>query len=338
MKKFLSTLAVAGLATFALASCNGGETPTDNNPSDGKEEKVDPLAGTTTLANGDIYLDNDSIAAVNDALQGKYDITVWVSDVEGSIEFTEAEIAKFQAKFPKLELNVSVEGVSEGSAAGQMATDVENGADVYCFAQDQLARLVQAEALAPVSDAVKARLVKNNDAGSVAAASVAGKMYSYPLTSDNGYFMYYNKEVIDESHLGDIMAIMDDCEAAGQKFAFNILGTGWYTASLFFGAGCHSNWTTNQKGFYTSVDDDFNSDKGLLAAKALREIVNHPAFLDKNECATFGATIPSAVVISGTWDSGKAKEILGDKLGAAELPSATVDGKTFHLVHSLVTS
>lgn len=326
MKKFLSTLAVAGLATVVLASCSGkqeGNDKTDDTPT------VDNT--TQTLANGDIYMSDEVIASVNDALAGDYNIRVWVSEVEGVAAATEKQIAEFGKKFDKIKLTAVVDGVGEGSAAGQMATDVESGADVYCFAQDQLARLVQAEALAPVSNEVKARLTANNDKGSVAASSVAGKMYAYPLTSDNGYFMYYDKSVVDEAHLGDVMAIMDDCKAAGKKFAFNIVGTGWYTASLFFGAGCHSSWTTNQAGFFTSVDDDFNSDKGLLAAKALHEITNHEAFLDKSEAATFDAAIPSAVVISGTWDSAVAKEKLGENFGAAELPSVTVDGTKFHL-------
>ncbi|MBQ8031543.1 MAG: extracellular solute-binding protein, partial [Butyrivibrio sp.] len=92
----------------------------------------------------------------------------------------------------------TVEAVGEGDAAGNMITDVEAGADIYAFAQDQIARLVTAGALEVVEDS-NAEVVKSeNDAGAVAAATVGGTLYAYPLTSDNGYFLYYDKSVVTD--------------------------------------------------------------------------------------------------------------------------------------------
>ena len=46
-----------------------------------------------------------------------------------------------------------------------------------------------------------------NDAGSVAAATLGDVMYAYPLTSDNGYFLYYDKSVVtDPNTLETIIA------------------------------------------------------------------------------------------------------------------------------------
>jgi len=327
MKKFLSTLAVAGLATVVLASCSGKAA--DDNKQDDNGKTVTP---TQTLENGDIYLADEAIAEVNQSLKGEYSIRLWVSEVENSVETAKAQVEEFKKLYPDIKITVTVDPVSESQAAGDMITDVKAGADIFCFAQDQLARLVQAKALSPIPGEVKARLAKNNDAGAVKAGTTAGEMYSYPLTSDNGYFMFYDKSVVKEEHLGDIMAILDDCADANKKFSYAIQGNGWYTGGVFFGAGCHSSWVTNQGGFFVSVDDDFK-DKGLIAAKAIKQIINHPAYngQDADKAARFNDPTPSAVVVSGTWDVGVAKAALGENYGAAELPSVTVDGKTFHL-------
>lgn len=80
---------------------------------------------------------------------------------------------------------VTVEPVGKGDAASNMLTDLDAGADIFNFAQNQLARLVAAGALIELSE--------ENAAGSVAAATMADLVYAYPLTSDNGYFLYYDK-------------------------------------------------------------------------------------------------------------------------------------------------
>ena len=37
-----------------------------------------------------------------------------------------------------------------------------------------------------------------NLTGSVEAATMDGKLYAYPMTADNGYFLYYDKSVLSE--------------------------------------------------------------------------------------------------------------------------------------------
>ena len=261
-----------------------------------------------------------------------YNITVWVSEKEGVKELTQSQIDKFLEANQDIKFNVTIEGVSEGEAATQMIADVESGADIFCFAQDQLARLVLAGALAKPGVATQEEIKKSNTPGAVTNASISGEIYAYPLTDDNGYFMFYDKSVVKEEHLNDLAAIVKDCEDAGRNFSFQIEGSGWYTASFFFGTGCHSDWTVTADGEFTGVDDDFYSEKGLAAMKGMQILLKSPAYTN-SEAGTsdFTAAIPSAVVISGTWDVTTAKDALGDNYGVAKLPCFTVDGKTYQL-------
>ena len=161
------------------------------------------------------------------------EIEVWVADA--TVEFTKAQLEAFKATSDEYaNVTFKVEPVGEGDAASNMITDVEGGADVYAFAQDQLARLVAAGALIDVLPENAEILKAENDAGSVAAAMMGDMMYAYPMTSDNGYFLYYDKSVVTDP--SSLEAIIADCEAAGKNFYFEI-NNGWYIPAFFFGAG-----------------------------------------------------------------------------------------------------
>ena len=83
-------------------------------------------------------------------------------------------------------------------AASSMTEDVQSGADIFVFAQDQLSKLKTAGALAAITRDLKNAVVKESEKEAVDAASINGTMYAYPFTSDNGYFMYYDKRVVSD--------------------------------------------------------------------------------------------------------------------------------------------
>ncbi len=307
-KKFLSILlgtVMCGSLAVGLTACGGGEG--DKKPNEGNNP---PTPGSE---------------------KETYNITMWVSEVEGVADQFRQQIAAFNAQSDKYTINAEITGMGEGEAATQVLNDVESAPDMYCFAQDQLARLVQAGALAKPGVKAAETITNENDAGAVKAASASGSVQCYPLTSDNGYFMYYNKSVIQESSLTSLEAIIADCEKAGQQFSFELEGSGWYSASFFFATGCHSTWTMNEAGKFTAVDDDFNSDNGLIALKGMQKLLKSSAYNNSSSVDSLTAAVPSAVLISGTWASSGAKTALGDNLGVAKLPSFEVDGKSYQL-------
>lgn len=212
-----------------------------------------------------------------------------------------------------------------------MITDVASGADLFCFAQDQLIRLVEAGALTKLGTNAASIVTESNDATSLKAATVGSDIYCYPLTSDNGYFMFYDKSVVQESSLDDLAAIVADCEAAGRTICMETDTSAWYVASFFFATGCHSDWTMAEDGTFTSVDDDFDSANGLIALKGMQQMVKSDMYVSSSDAAQFAAAVPAGVVVTGTWGVNAAKEALGDNYAVTDLPSFTVDGTTYHL-------
>ena len=245
------------------------------------------------------------------------EIKVWVA--EATVDFTKAQVENFKAAHPEYaNMTVVVEPVGEGDAANNMLTDIEAGADIFGFAQDQLARLVAAGALEVVLDENAAIVTAENDGGSVAAVTLGDTMYAYPMTSDNGYFLYYDKSVVTDPT--NMEAILADCEKAGKNVYFEI-NSGWYQTAFFFGAGCTLTYGVDNAGNINSIDCNYASENGVKALKSIIKLAQSPAFV--NGSSASNATNLGAIV-DDTWDAAAVKSILGDNYAATKLP--TIDG------------
>ena len=298
MKKILSTLAIAGVATLALASCGGGNEPQE------------------------------------EAYAGK--LTVWCSTSDGvSTLFKEKGDAWLKANgYDKVTLDVTP--VGEGDAVGKVLEDLDAAADIYCFAQDQLSRAVQGNAIAKVANNYLNDVNARNSEGGLISGRMGDVLYAYPLTNDNGYIMMYDKSVMEGVDVTDMSAVIAKCNATGTKFSFN-LGNIWYSAAFFFALDengnrlCTSAWQTDATGKFTNMIDTFNSDNGLIALKGMNELASADCFMDSAEAADFAAATKSSVVVVGSWGATAARDALGDNFAATVLPKFTVDGKKYQI-------
>lgn len=274
---------------------------------------------------------NQPATDYNTLLAGDYgEISLWVSETkldDGTtvVDVTKAQIAEFQKLYPNIKFTFKVDGISEGDAASQVMNDVASAPDIYCFAQDQLARLVQAQALISLSDSIATSIKSDNDATAITAASVAGKIYAFPLTADNGFYLYYDKSVFSESDVEDLATMVSVAETKGGKIRF-ALENAWYNAGFFFATGCESSWTMNAEGKWTGVTDTYNSDAGLIAMKGMQILAKSPAYDSNADIFT-----DAVAIVTGTWNSKAAAAHFGDNMAATDLPSFTVDGKSYHI-------
>jgi len=215
--------------------------------------------------------------------------------------------------------------VGEGDAKKIFLDDPAAAADVFHFSNDQLSDLVSAGALAQIGGGYRERAERENGAGSVDASMIDGKLYAFPATADNGYFLYYNKKYFDEAPdtLDDILAACNQ----ERKFAMK-LSDSWYCASFFLTAGCT---------FSEEKKIDFNSPAGLAAATAMNALCRDSRFIN------FGADYDSSMIsgfgdgsviaaVSGTWTAEKiASEIGAENLGAAKLPKVKIGGEELQM-------
>ncbi len=277
------------------------------------------LAAVMVLAMG-------TFASAESEIAGEYDVTIWAPDA--AVELTQQQVEDFNSSNELgVTIKATVEPVSEADAATNMITDVSAGGDIFFFAQDQLSRMIQAGAVTKLGQGAAGFVKDSNSAGSVLAAQSGTDYYAYPLTADNGYFMYYDKSVVPDEDVDSLEKIIEDCEAAGKNISFE-LENAWYNAGFFFGVGCHSDWITDNDGNFISIDDDFNSEKGLIAAKGIYKVVSSTSYVNSSN-ADFASG--SAVVVTGTWNYATILDQLGDNFGVADLPSFTVDDTEYHI-------
>lgn len=186
-KKVLSMILAGAMVTSALAGCGNSNAGTTQ---PGTESKP---AAASTESSADAA---DPIANLIAATEGTVKLTVWASEEDQ--EFTQGRLEEFKKQYPDVDFDITLGAESESKAKDDILVDVEAGPDVFAFADDQVLELVAAGALQEVAATYTYDVKGENVAGSVEAATVDGKLYAYPMTADNGYFMFYDASVYTE--------------------------------------------------------------------------------------------------------------------------------------------
>ncbi len=264
---------------------------------------------------------------------GTYSLKIWVADK--LVGLTKSQIANFVANNNgKYTINATVEPVSEGDAATNMLQDVRSGADIFCFAQDQLASLKVANAITKLEGTIGDKVIEMNSSDSITAATINNSLYAMPMTSDNGYFLFYDKSFYSESDVTNMSTMITKAKNAKRRIYFAASKNGFYGASYFIAMKCTSKWTLDDKtGAFIDYKDNYNTESGLVAAKGFKELTDTSVVIPSINVTAFSPKEKNqaAAVISGIWDYEAAKKQLGDNLGCAELPYFTVDGQSYHL-------
>ena len=246
-------------------------------------------------------------------------LKVWASQEDQ--EMTKGMINEFIAANPDKEWDISLAVVGEPDAKTKYLEDPAAAADVFAFANDQLRDLVNAGALYKVTrnaEDVKSR----NGEGAVGAATLDGQLYAYPMTADNGYFMYYDNTVFTEEDVQTLDGMLAAAEAAGKK-VFMDVSNGWYIASFFLGNG--GTLAIDANGNQTC---DFNNANGLATAEAIKAFTAHPAFITGDDTVLTAGIQDGTIAagVSGTWNAESISTSLGDRYAATKLPTFTVAG------------
>ena len=277
---------------------------------------------------------SDNKKADKDASNETVKLTLW--GAEGDQDFLKGVVKNFEAAYPDQKFDIQIGVESESTAKDTVMTDIEAAADVYSFASNQLADLVRAGALANLDDPelsdVYSKAGKSIDdikaanvEDSIEAASVDGKLYAFPTSGANTYFLFYDSSVISAEDAASWDTLLAAAKKAGKKVGMT-LNSGWYNASFFYGAG----FTTglNEDGT-TTMDWNGTSAagyKGTDVVKSMLDIASNSAFKPITD-GKISDTIASGdlcAVVSGVWDAPNAQKVWGDGYAAVKLPTYTL--------------
>jgi len=298
MKRIIALL-MAAVFAFALVACGAGTTETGGSAPEGGQSGQGAQGG-------------EAVANVS--------IKVWAS--QDDQELTRQLADQFIAGYSDFNVTIDLGVVGEPDAWKTYSEDPAAAADVFFLPNDQLRDFVRAGALYEVTRN-KGDIVSRNIESSIEAATLEGKLWAYPATADNGYFLYYDKSVLSEEDVKSLDRILEVSAAAGKRFLMGLDDNGWYLASFFLGAGCTLSISPEGKQVC-----DFNSPAGYAAANAIVALTSHPAYINGDDAILVGGMGGSiSAGVSGTWNAEAIAEKLGDNYAATKLPTFTMDGK-----------
>ncbi len=251
---------------------------------------------------------------------GPVSLKVWGSQDDQAMLGTMIE--EFVAANPEIEWDITLGVVSEADAKTKYLEDPAAAADVFAFANDQLRDLVNAGSLYKIT-----RNTEDFDSiyapGTIDAATLNDTLYAYPMTADNGYFMYYDSTVFTPEDVESFEKMLDVADAAGKK-VFMDISNGWYIASFFLGNG--GTLSLDADGNQVT---DFNNEAGVAAGEAIKAITAHPAFITGDDSVLIAGLTDGSIAagVSGTWNASSVEEALGEGYNASKLPTYnTADG------------
>ena len=252
-------------------------------------------------------------------------LTVWGAEEDEAL--LQELFASFQAHYAgQASFQITYQPQSESNCKDVLLGDLEGGADVFAFADDQVSALAAAGGLDPITDG--AAIQSASLPAAVEAASVENTLYAYPLTADNGYFLYYNKSYFTEADVQRLDRILETAAQAGRLVAMD-WSSAWYVYAFFGNTGLEVGLNEDGLTNYCTWNSTDGPIRGVDVAQAMLDIAASPAFSNRTDTEFLTGVQDGSVIagVSGVWNAVAVKEAWGDDMGAAKLPTYTCAGQ-----------
>lgn len=234
------------------------------------------------------------------------------------------DFKKEHASEASFDIKLAVE--SETTCKETLLGDVEKGADVFAFPDDQLQALAASGVLQEIRDADQVK--QDNIKGAVEAASVNDRLFAYPMTADNGYFLYYNKKYFSGNDVKRLDTILAKAEKVHKKVTMDWTSA-WYLYSFFGNTGLKAGVNEDGVTNYCNWNSKKGKIKGIDVAQAMERIAGSSAFLNTTDDKFLKGVQNGSVIagVSGVWNANAIDKAWGKNYGAVKLPTYTCAGK-----------
>lgn len=254
--------------------------------------------------------------------EGVVELTIWSEPANNDVLNKMIESFKEEYK-DEADFEITLVENSDASTRDNLLEDIHNAADIFPFADDQLAAMVAGGALEPVAnqDAVRAA----NTEGAVEAASINDTIYAYPMTADNGYFLYYDKKYFSDEDVKTLDGILKVAEKENKKFNMQ-WASGWFLYSFFGNTGLEVGMNDDGVTNYCTWNSKEGNITGVDVAQALLDISKSKGFSSTMDGEVVEKIKSGEVIacVSGVWNEVEIRKAWGDDYGAVKLPTYTV--------------
>ena len=233
-------------------------------------------------------------------------------------EWLQTMCEAFADEHPEWDITFVYGIADEAGAAGTVSQDAEASADVFMYANDTLTTMTDANALAKFGGKYREQIESMHSEAVLDSLTMDGELYGVPFTT-NTWFMYYDKSVFTEEDIKSLDAMLTKGVVS---FPFT---NSWYLPAFYFGNGC----TLFGDGTQEELGVDFSGQKAVDVTNYLIDLYNNPNFtVDADGSGMAGLRDGSIkAMFTGSWDAVAIKEILGDNMGVAALPTFNLNGE-----------
>jgi arabinogalactan oligomer/maltooligosaccharide transport system substrate-binding protein len=178
---------------------------------------------------------------------------------------------EFKEQNPSFDGDFAYAANGDAGAYSNMSIDPQAGGTIYTFANDMLNNLNRLGSLAPLKGDNLTWAENKNTSASVDAGKIGDNYYAYPVQADNGYYMYFRKDVFKDTAVWDsttgtlkdgytfrdLYSAIDekaktDTSLTNAKVTW-ALGDSWYVSGVFFAVGGDYKVTYDEKGNQTEA-------------------------------------------------------------------------------------
>lgn len=259
-------------------------------------------------------------------------LTLWAS--EESRELMKGFVESFKEHYKEqADIDVFVGTEPEVSLAENILDNPDEAADVFHFADDQIMSLLENDILMPITENTDKIIEDNGGEGSDAIQCVTheGKIYAYPITASNGYFMFYNSSYFTGEDVESLDRMLEIAEKNG-KYVSMDWSSGWYLYSFFKGAGLNLSMAENGKNAcdWNTVNKKY---KGVDVASAMIDIAGGGGFLNTDDDGFIKGVEDGSIIagVNGPWNAKVISEVWGENYRAAKLPTYTLNGEQIQM-------
>lgn len=303
MKKRVCTVCMAFAIAVSLAGCQNNSSANKKTETSGAEKEAAEYAEETE----DVQEENGTVS-----------LLVWGGEEDE--ELLQEIFESFKTKYAgQADFDITFVAESESSCKDTLMGNLEEGADVFAFADDQLSTLVAAGALEPVENAEEVKTGNLEEA--VEAASVGDTLYAYPMTADNGYFLYYNKSYFSEEDVTSLDRMLEVAAANNKKITMD-WSSAWYIYSFFGNTGLEVGLNEDGITNYCTWNGTDGKVKGIDVAQSMANIAVHPGFANLDNDGFMAGVKDGSVIagINGVWNAVEVEKAWGKDYAATRLP------------------
>ncbi|MBP3888376.1 MAG: extracellular solute-binding protein [Cellulosilyticum sp.] len=260
---------------------------------------------------------------------GVVELTLWGAQEDA--ELLEHLIDDFKEEYSsQAQFEITVDYHSESKCKEDLFKDTENQVDVFTFADDQLRPIVAAGLLAPVSNPEEVR--KSNIEAACEAASINETLYAYPMTADNGYFLYYNKNYFTDQDVESLDTILQIASQNNKKVSMDWT-SGWYLYAFFGQTGLELGLNKDGISNYCNWNATDTAIKGIDVANSMLAIAKDNSFLNCTEGDFIKGIQEGSIIagVSGIWNTTVVEEAWGSNYGATKLPTYSCANKQMQM-------